>query len=90
MTERPEEERRDLFPRPPTSGNVTDFIVIVFTIMVATILILLTLGVPIGVAVGVVGLVGLMVMLGPEPALIKSGVVLTATSALTSTLSKTS
>jgi C4-dicarboxylate transporter, DctM subunit len=43
---------------------------------VAALLILLTLGVPIGVAMGLVGLVGLALLLGPEPALIKSGVVL--------------
>jgi tripartite ATP-independent transporter DctM subunit len=46
---------------------------------VIALLILLALGVPIGVAVGVVGLVGLTLMLGLEPALIKSGVVLTET-----------
>jgi C4-dicarboxylate transporter, DctM subunit len=43
---------------------------------VTALLILLTLGVPIGVAMGIVGLVGLVLLLGPEPALIKSGVVL--------------
>jgi tripartite ATP-independent transporter DctM subunit len=43
---------------------------------VAALLILLTLGVPIGVAMGLVGLVGLAMLLGPEPALIKSGVIL--------------
>lgn len=43
---------------------------------VAALLILLTLGVPIGVAMGLVGLTGLAFMLGLEPALIKSGVVL--------------
>jgi C4-dicarboxylate transporter, DctM subunit len=43
---------------------------------VAALLILLTLGVPIGVAMGLVGLIGLALLLGPEPALIKSGVVL--------------
>jgi len=43
---------------------------------VAALLILLTLGVPIGVAMGLVGLTGLVFMLGLEPALIKSGVVL--------------
>lgn len=43
---------------------------------VAALLILLTLGVPIGVAMGLVGLTGLILMLGFEPALIKSGVVL--------------
>jgi C4-dicarboxylate transporter, DctM subunit len=46
---------------------------------VTALLILLALGVPIGVAVGIVGLVGLAIMLGPEPALIKAGVVLTET-----------
>jgi len=43
---------------------------------VIALLVLLTLGVPIGVAMGVVGLVGLTMMLGFEPALIKSGIVL--------------
>ncbi len=43
---------------------------------VVALLVLLTLGVPIGVAMGVVGMVGLMLLLGPEPAIIKSGVVL--------------
>jgi len=43
---------------------------------VIAMLVLLTLGVPIGVAMGVVGMVGLMLLLGPEPAIIKSGVVL--------------
>src|SRR5262245_55834968 len=43
---------------------------------VTALLILLTLGVPIGVAMGLVGMVGLTLMLGLEPALIKSGVVL--------------
>jgi C4-dicarboxylate transporter, DctM subunit len=43
---------------------------------VVALLILLTLGVPIGVAMGVVGLVGLTLMIGFEPALIKSGIVL--------------
>ena len=43
---------------------------------VAALLILLTLGVPIGVAMGVVGMTGLILMLGFEPAMIKSGVVL--------------
>lgn len=43
---------------------------------VAALLILLTLGVPIGVAMGLVGMTGLILMLGFEPALIKSGVVL--------------
>lgn len=43
---------------------------------VIALLILLTLGVPIGVAMGVVGLVGLTLMIGFEPALIKSGIVL--------------
>ena len=36
---------------------------------------LLALGVPIGIAMGVVGLVGLMLLIGPEPALIKGSVV---------------
>ena len=43
---------------------------------VAALLILLTLGVPIGVAMGLVGMTGLILMLGFEAALIKSGVVL--------------
>jgi tripartite ATP-independent transporter DctM subunit len=43
---------------------------------VVSLLILLTLGVPIGVAMGITGLVGLALLLGPEPALIKSGVIL--------------
>jgi len=43
---------------------------------VIALLALLTLGVPIGVSMGVVGLVGLTLMLGFEPALIKSGIVL--------------
>ncbi|HEY8539255.1 MAG TPA: TRAP transporter large permease [Steroidobacteraceae bacterium] len=43
---------------------------------VIALLILLTLGVPIGVAMGVVGFVGLTLLIGFEPALIKSGVVL--------------
>lgn len=43
---------------------------------VIALLFLLTLGVPIGVAMGVIGMVGLMLLLGPEPAIIKSGVIL--------------
>lgn len=43
---------------------------------VIALLVLLTLGVPIGVAMGLVGLVGLTLLIGLEPALIKSGVVL--------------
>lgn len=46
------------------------------TIGVIALLVLLTLGVPIGVAMGLVGMVGLMILLGPEPAIIKSGVIL--------------
>jgi len=42
---------------------------------VVSLLALLALGVPIGIAMGVVGLVGLVLLLGPEPALIKSTVV---------------
>lgn len=42
---------------------------------VGALLVLLALGIPIGVSMGLVGLVGLIFMLGPEPALIKSGVV---------------
>ena len=36
---------------------------------------LLALGVPIGIAMGLVGLVGLALLIGPEPALIKASVV---------------
>jgi C4-dicarboxylate transporter, DctM subunit len=43
---------------------------------VCVLLVLLSVGVPIGVAMGLVGLVGMCVLLGFEPALIKSGVVL--------------
>ena len=43
---------------------------------VIALLTLLTLGVPIGIAMGVVGFVGLTLLIGFEPALIKSGVVL--------------
>jgi C4-dicarboxylate transporter DctM subunit len=43
---------------------------------VLALLALLALGVPIGVAMGIVGLVGLALLLGAEPALIKSGVIL--------------
>jgi tripartite ATP-independent transporter DctM subunit len=43
---------------------------------VAALLTLLAAGVPIGVAMGLVGLVGMCVLIGFEPALIKSGVVL--------------
>jgi C4-dicarboxylate transporter DctM subunit len=46
------------------------------SIGVVALLVLLTLGVPIGVAMGIVGLTGLMILLGPEPAIVKSGVVL--------------
>lgn len=46
------------------------------TLGVVSLLILLTLGVPIGVSMGLVGLAGLMILLGPEPAIIKSGVIL--------------
>jgi tripartite ATP-independent transporter DctM subunit len=42
---------------------------------VGSLLALLALGVPIGIAMGVVGLVGLVLLLGPEPALIKGTVV---------------
>ncbi len=41
---------------------------------VLVLLILLTLGVPIGVSLGLVGLSGLMILLSPEAAVIKSGV----------------
>lgn len=43
---------------------------------VTALLVLLTLGVPIGVAMGMVGLVGLILLVGLEPAVYKSGVVL--------------
>jgi tripartite ATP-independent transporter DctM subunit len=43
---------------------------------VVALLVLLAAGVPIGVAMGLVGLVGMCLLLGPEPALIKGGVVL--------------
>ncbi len=43
---------------------------------VVALLVLLTLGIPIGIAMGVVGLVGLTLLIGFEPALIKSGIVL--------------
>jgi tripartite ATP-independent transporter DctM subunit len=46
------------------------------TIGVIVLLVLLTLGVPIGVSMGLVGMVGLMILLGPEPAIIKCGVVM--------------
>jgi C4-dicarboxylate transporter DctM subunit len=46
---------------------------------VIALLTLLTLGVPIGVSMGVVGMVGLALLIGPEPAIVKSGVVLTET-----------
>ena len=42
---------------------------------VLALLALLALGIPIGIAMGAVGLVGLVLLLGPEPALIKSTVV---------------
>ena len=42
---------------------------------VVALLALLAGGVPIGVAMGLVGLVGMALLLGPEPALIKSSVV---------------
>ena len=42
---------------------------------VAALLALLALGVPIGIAMGAVGLIGMMILLGPEPALIKSTVI---------------
>ena len=40
---------------------------------VGVLLIVLTAGVPIGVALGLVGMTGLTLILGLEPALIKSG-----------------
>lgn len=42
---------------------------------VLALLVLLTLGVPIGVSLGLVGLAGLMILLSPEAAVIKAGVV---------------
>ena len=42
---------------------------------VAALLTLLSLGVPIGIALGFTGLAGLSILIGPEPALIKAGVV---------------
>ncbi len=41
---------------------------------IVVLLILLVAGMPVGVALGLVGIVGLAITLGPEPALIKSGV----------------
>lgn len=46
---------------------------------VAALLVLLTLGVPIGISLGVTGFVGLVLLLGPEAAVIKSAVVLVET-----------
>jgi C4-dicarboxylate transporter, DctM subunit len=43
---------------------------------VLTLLLILTAGVPIGVALGLVGMAGMALILGLEPALIKSGVIL--------------
>ncbi len=43
---------------------------------VAVLMVVLTAGVPIGAALGLVGMAGLTLMLGLEPALIKSGVIL--------------
>ncbi len=43
---------------------------------VLALLLILTAGVPIGVALGLVGMAGLTLMIGLEPALIKSGVIL--------------
>jgi hypothetical protein len=40
----PPKEREQWIPRPPKGGNSSDFIVIVFSITVASILIILTLG----------------------------------------------
>jgi tripartite ATP-independent transporter DctM subunit len=42
---------------------------------IVVLLILLVAGMPVGVALGLVGIVGLAITLGPEPALIKSGVI---------------
>jgi tripartite ATP-independent transporter DctM subunit len=46
---------------------------------VAVLLVLLLAGLPIGVSLGLVGFVGLVVVLGAEPALIKSGVIVIET-----------
>src|SRR5689334_14258670 len=43
---------------------------------VVALIVLLTLGIPIGVAMGLVGMGGMTILLGLEPALIKSGVIL--------------
>ena len=40
----PEKERDQWIPRPPKGGNSSDFIVIVFAITVAAILVILTVG----------------------------------------------
>jgi C4-dicarboxylate transporter DctM subunit len=46
---------------------------------VAALLVLLLAGLPIGVSLGLVGITGLAIVLGTEPALVKSGVVLVET-----------
>ena len=46
------------------------------TLGVGALLLLLAMGVPIGVAMGLVGLVGMSLLIGLEPALIKTSVVL--------------
>jgi hypothetical protein len=46
------EKREQWIPRPPKGGNSSDFIVIVFSITVATILVILTVGT---VIAGIVG-----------------------------------
>lgn len=48
----PRAEREQWIPRPPKGGNSSDFIVIVFAITVATILVILTIGT---VIAGIVG-----------------------------------
>jgi len=46
---------------------------------VAVLLVLLLAGLPIGVSLGIVGFAGLAIVLGPEPAFIKSGVIVLET-----------
>ena len=42
---KPDDEPKGWIPRPPKTDNVADFIVVVFTLMVATVLIALTVGI---------------------------------------------
>lgn len=46
------EEHRDLIPRPPSGGSTTDFIVTIFAIMVASVLIILTVATVLGTIFG--------------------------------------